>query len=250
VPTWETVLFLCQALRIECGEFAKEPITSHESRRGGSSMAVTEKPALKKTRGKRRKSQIRISAARKTSFADGVEGVPSFGAEGVARDTRITPVRTGRLLREPGPRSRELREGGAAQRVLPEGSLGRNDWEGSFGSGRTLCTDGFRLTYRNLKGKQSARSESPTHLLLYPNSAHWPSSLPVGGVCSDAPGYEGASTPIQAPSAPRFPEPSPRASERASSPTPGAPHSQLILPAACSRWSVAGFLVQPFFFSS
>jgi transcriptional regulator with XRE-family HTH domain len=41
-PTWETVLALCQALGVEVGEFAKEPTTQHEPRRGRPPKEVAE----------------------------------------------------------------------------------------------------------------------------------------------------------------------------------------------------------------
>jgi DNA-binding XRE family transcriptional regulator len=54
-PTWETVLALCLALRVDCGEFAKEPTTQHEPRRGRPPKTVPEQSVPKKPRGRPRK---------------------------------------------------------------------------------------------------------------------------------------------------------------------------------------------------
>src|SRR4051812_41532812 len=54
-PSWETVLALCQALGVDCREFAKEPTTQHEPRRGRPPKAPPEQPAPKRPRGRPRK---------------------------------------------------------------------------------------------------------------------------------------------------------------------------------------------------
>jgi transcriptional regulator with XRE-family HTH domain len=56
-PTWKTVLALCQALGVEVGEFAKEPTTQHEPRRGRPRKAAPEEPAVKRPRGRPRKDR-------------------------------------------------------------------------------------------------------------------------------------------------------------------------------------------------
>jgi transcriptional regulator with XRE-family HTH domain len=54
-PTWETVLALCQALAVDCGEFAKEPAAQPEPRRGRPRKAAPTEPAPKRPRGRPRK---------------------------------------------------------------------------------------------------------------------------------------------------------------------------------------------------
>jgi transcriptional regulator with XRE-family HTH domain len=56
-PTWKTVLALCQALGVDCREFAKEPTTRHEPRRGRPPKGAPEEPAVKRPRGRPRKDR-------------------------------------------------------------------------------------------------------------------------------------------------------------------------------------------------
>jgi transcriptional regulator with XRE-family HTH domain len=56
-PTWETVLALCQALGVDCGEFTREPTSPHEPRRGRPPKGAPPQPAPKRPRGRPKKSQ-------------------------------------------------------------------------------------------------------------------------------------------------------------------------------------------------
>src|SRR5262245_5435492 len=55
-PTWETVLALGVALGVDCGEFAKEPRTRPEPRRGRPPKAMAAQPTPKRPRGRPRKA--------------------------------------------------------------------------------------------------------------------------------------------------------------------------------------------------
>ena len=57
-PAWRTVLALCQALRVECGEFTKEPATLPERRRGRPPKANPRAVNSKKPRGQPRKGEL------------------------------------------------------------------------------------------------------------------------------------------------------------------------------------------------
>jgi transcriptional regulator with XRE-family HTH domain len=56
-PTWETVLGLCQALGVECGEFAKEPAARPDAKPGRPAKPSPEPGgrAPKRPRGRPRK---------------------------------------------------------------------------------------------------------------------------------------------------------------------------------------------------
>jgi transcriptional regulator with XRE-family HTH domain len=57
-PTWETVLTLCGALGVGCGEFAKEPATPlTERRRGRPTRVNTKAMQPKNPRGRPRKTE-------------------------------------------------------------------------------------------------------------------------------------------------------------------------------------------------
>jgi transcriptional regulator with XRE-family HTH domain len=56
-PTWETVVSLCKALRVEVGEFAKEPAERPAPRRGRPPKAGAREGQPKRPRGRPRKEK-------------------------------------------------------------------------------------------------------------------------------------------------------------------------------------------------